>query len=101
MMREADMALATLLTRARSEYNGRPGLRLVAAQAARLWATDRSTSQRVLDDLVRAGFLWRTRDGHYLRHRCILRCNPPVAIRDGKLITVLNLYGAVLMSDWT
>jgi hypothetical protein len=67
MTREAEMELTTLMTRARSEYNEMPGLRLAAAQAARLWATDRSTSQRVLDDLVRAGFLWRTRDGHYLR----------------------------------
>jgi DNA-binding IclR family transcriptional regulator len=67
MMSDLDLDLATLLTRARSEYNEMPGLRLAAAQAARLWATDRSTSQRVLDDLVRAGFLWRTRDGHYLR----------------------------------
>ena len=66
-MREAEIELTTLMTRARSEYNEMPGLRLAAAQAARLWATDRSTSQRVLDDLVRTGFLSRTRHGHYLR----------------------------------
>jgi len=59
--------LAPLLRRARSEFMEMPGLRLAPAQAARLWAIDRSISQQVLDRLVEAGFLWRTRDGSYLR----------------------------------
>lgn len=59
--------LAQLVTRVRSEYREMPGLSLVPAQAARLWALDRSMSQRVLDRLVDAGFLERSVDGRYLR----------------------------------
>jgi hypothetical protein len=44
-----------------------PGLRLTSNQAARLWALDRTTSERVLNGLVDAGFLGRSRDGAYLR----------------------------------
>lgn len=59
--------LSALLTRVRSEYLEMPGLRLETGQAARLWALDRTTSQRVLDSLVESGFLWRTVDGQYMR----------------------------------
>ena len=44
-----------------------PGLQLTPAQASRLWAIDRVTSERILDDLRSSGFLARTRDGAYLR----------------------------------
>ncbi len=53
--------------RVRGEFLEMPGLRLTAAQAARLWALDRGTSQRILDALASAGFLSRTREGAYLR----------------------------------
>jgi hypothetical protein len=56
-----------LLMRARSEFNEMPGLRLSVAQAARLWAIDRGTSEHVLERLVSSGFLWRSRSGDYLR----------------------------------
>jgi DNA-binding MarR family transcriptional regulator len=59
--------LVHLEARVRSEYNEMPGLSLAPAQAARLWALDRSLSERVLDRLVDAGFLRRTREGLYLR----------------------------------
>ena len=59
--------LAQLVTRVRSEYSEMPGLSLVPAQAARMWALDRAMSQRVLDRLVDAGFLKRAVDGRYLR----------------------------------
>lgn len=59
--------VAKLLHRVRSEFLEMPGLRLGPAQAARLWGVDRTTSERVLDGLVEAGFLWKTRDGAYLR----------------------------------
>lgn len=59
--------LAALLTRIRGEFLEMPGLRLAPAQAARLWAIDRDTSERALRTLVDTGFLWQTRDGLFLR----------------------------------
>ena len=65
-LHEADITL--LLHRIRSEFLEMPGLRLTPAQAARLWALDRSTSERLLDGLTLAGFLLKTtRGGAYLR----------------------------------
>ena len=54
-----------LLTRIRGEFLEMPGLRLTSAQAARLWAVDRRTSEWILDGLTNAGFL-RNREGAYL-----------------------------------
>lgn len=59
--------ITPLLHRVRSEFLEMPGLRLTPAQAARLWALDRSTSERILDGLTVAGFLLRTREGAYVR----------------------------------
>jgi len=62
-----DEEVLPLLERVRSEFLEMPGLRLTSNQAARLWALDRTTSERVLDGLVDSGFLGRSRDGAYLR----------------------------------
>ena len=62
-----DDAITGLLHRVRSEFLEMPGLRLTPAQAARLWAVDRSTSDRILDGLTLAGFLFRNEEGAYLR----------------------------------
>ena len=62
-----EIELVHLEMRVRSEYIEMPGLSLAPAQAARLWALDRSLSDRVLDRLVNAGFLKRTPEGLYLR----------------------------------
>ena len=74
MMREAwltehayDDGVTPLLHRIRSEFLEMPGLRLTPAQAARLWALDRHTSERVLDRLTMAGFLLKTSEGAYVR----------------------------------
>ncbi len=56
-----------LLARVRSEFLEMPGLQLTPEQAARLWALDRSTSERLLDGLASKGFLARTSEGAYLR----------------------------------
>jgi DNA-binding IclR family transcriptional regulator len=56
-----------LLSRVRSEYIEMPGLKLTPWQAAKLWGLEHSTSERLLAALVESGFLWRTRDGLYLR----------------------------------
>jgi hypothetical protein len=62
-----DTGMTMLLHRIRSEYLEMPGLRLTPAQAARLWALDRQTSQRILDGLTVAGFLFKNKEGAYLR----------------------------------
>jgi hypothetical protein len=56
-----------LMHRICSEYLEMPGLRLTPAQAARLWAIDAATSERILETLTRSGFLSRNRGGAYLR----------------------------------
>ena len=64
---QADEGITLLLHRVRSEFLEMPGLRLTPAQAARLWAIDRRTSERILDGLTAAGFLLKNREGAYLR----------------------------------
>lgn len=61
-----DEGIAPLLHRIRSEFLEMPGLRLTPVQAARLWALDPHTSERLLDGLTTTGFLVN-RDGAYLR----------------------------------
>jgi len=61
-----DDSMARLLIRIRGEFLEMPGLRLTSAQAARLWAVDRRTSERILDGLTTAGFLLRNREGAYV-----------------------------------
>jgi hypothetical protein len=56
-------SLTPLLHRIRNEYLEMPGLRLTPAQAARLWAVDRHTSERILQGLIAAGFLIKNREG--------------------------------------
>jgi hypothetical protein len=58
---------ARLEDRVRAEFLEMPGLLLTPAQASRLWALDRGTSERILDGLASSGFLARTREGAHLR----------------------------------
>lgn len=53
--------------RIRGEYHEMPGLRLRPEQAMRLWSLDRHTCDRILDELVRSGFLQRDGSGRYAR----------------------------------
>ncbi len=52
--------------RAEAEYLEMPGLKLTPAQASRLWHLDPTASATLLDSMVEAGVLYRTRDGAYL-----------------------------------
>ena len=56
-----------LLQRARIEFLEMPGLRLTCAQAQRLWGLDRAACDALLGALVDAKFLFRTRDGAFMR----------------------------------
>ncbi len=50
----------------RAEYLEMPGLCLTIAQAARLWNANPDDCIQTLDQLTRAGFLYRSKD-QYLR----------------------------------
>ena len=56
-----------VLRRVRGEFLEMPGLRLTAPQARRLWGLDAASCQNLLDALVDANFLFRTRDGAFMR----------------------------------
>ena len=63
----AHHALDDDLRRVRGEYIEMPGLRLTSAQAQRLWGLDRAACDALLGALVDAKFLFRTRDGAFVR----------------------------------
>ena len=60
-------ALDDALRRVQGEYIEMPGLRLTTAQAQRLWNLDRAACDALLGALVDAKFLFRTRDGAFVR----------------------------------
>jgi len=63
----AQQQAADALRRVRGEYIEMPGLRLTSAQAQRLWGLDRAACDALLGALVEAKFLFRTRDGAFVR----------------------------------
>jgi DNA-binding IclR family transcriptional regulator len=58
--------LDALVARVRGEYCEMPGLRLTISQACRLWQVEMSTCERLLEQLVREGFLYKTDNGAYI-----------------------------------
>ena len=56
-----------VLRRVQGEYIEMPGLRLTIAQAQRLWGLDRAVCDSLFGALVEAKFLFRTRDGAFVR----------------------------------
>ncbi len=56
-----------ILRRIQGEFLEMPGLRLTEAQAQRLWGLDAATCSALLDALISAKFLFRTRDGAFMR----------------------------------
>jgi hypothetical protein len=63
----ANDPLAHLSHLVRGDFLEMPGLSLTVRQAMRLWNVDHERCQRVLERLVRAGFLTETRHGIYRR----------------------------------
>lgn len=59
--------LDDVLRRVQGEFIEMPGLRLTSAQAQRLWGLDRAACDTLLGALVDAKFLFRTRDGAFVR----------------------------------
>src|SRR4030095_273207 len=64
---KAQQPLDDVLRRVQGEYRDMPGLRLTMAQAQRLWGLDRAACDALLGALVDAKFLFRTRDGAFMR----------------------------------
>lgn len=56
-----------VLRRVQGEFLEMPGLRLTEAQARRLWGLDAASCSAALGVLVDAKFLFRTRDGAFMR----------------------------------
>jgi hypothetical protein len=67
MLRIITGAEDTLITRVRAEYSELPGLRLTLWQAQRLYGITYDEARRILDRLVRTGYLRMTQDGAYVR----------------------------------
>ena len=61
------MRIDEVLQRIQGEFVEMPGLRLTPAQAQRLWGLERDVCDALLDALVDAKFLAKTRDGAFVR----------------------------------
>lgn len=66
-MSAQQQSLDDVLRRVQGEFIEMPGLRLTAVQAQRLWGLDRASCDTLLGALVDAKFLFRTRDGAFVR----------------------------------
>ena len=56
-----------VLRRVQGEFMEMPGLRVTEAQARRLWGLDADSCDACLGTLVEAKFLFKTRDGAFMR----------------------------------
>jgi len=67
MARQLNRETDEVLRRVQGEFLEMPGLRLTEAQARRLWNLDEASCGALLGALVDANFLFRTRDGAFMR----------------------------------
>ena len=67
MTPEQDRPTEEVLRRVQGEFLEMPGLRLTGAQAQRLWGLDTAMCEALLGALVDAKFLFKTRDGAFMR----------------------------------
>ena len=66
-MRESSRGIQEVVRRVRGEFLEMPGLRLTGAQARRLWGLDAAVCEALLGALVDAKFLFKTRDGAFMK----------------------------------
>ena len=64
---ESAVANDEVLRRVQGEFLEMPGLRLTEPKARRLWGLDAASCRALLCALVDAKFLFRTRDGAFMR----------------------------------
>jgi hypothetical protein len=67
MHSQTSCAHEDVLRRVQGEFLEMPGLRLTEAQARRLWNLDAASCRALLTALVDSQFLFRTRDGAFMR----------------------------------
>ena len=67
MTPEPALNIEEVLRRVKGEFLEMPGLRLTEAQARRLWGLDHDACAVLLGALIDANFLFRTRDGAFMR----------------------------------
>jgi hypothetical protein len=67
MTPEALLTMDYVLQRVQGEFLEMPGLRLTEPQARRLWGLDAESCGALLGALIDAKFLFRTRDGAFMR----------------------------------
>ena len=67
MTPESLLATDDVLQRVQGEFLEMPGLRLTEPQARRLWGLDAASCGALLGALIDAKFLFRTRDGAFMR----------------------------------
>ncbi len=67
MTPEQDRPTVEVLKRVQGEFLEMPGLRLTGAQARRLWGLDATVCDALLGALVDAKFLFKTRDGAFVK----------------------------------
>jgi hypothetical protein len=62
-----DLPADPLIERLKAEFLEMPGLKLTEAQAKRLWSLDATLCSGLLEKLVSTNFLFKTRDGAFMR----------------------------------
>ena len=67
MLSQSAHTIDEVLLRVQGEFLEMPGLRLTEQQARRLWGLDAASCSVLLSALVDARFLFRTRDGAFMR----------------------------------
>jgi hypothetical protein len=67
MRPEQNRPTEDVLRRVQGEFLEMPGLRLTGAQARRLWGLDATMCEALLGALVDAKFLFKTRDGAFMK----------------------------------
>jgi hypothetical protein len=78
MTPEPTLAIDDLLRRVQGEFLEMPGLRLTQAQACRFWGLDLASCAGLLTLLIDANFLFRARDGTFMRveHSAPVKAHP-------------------------
>jgi hypothetical protein len=74
------------LRRVRGEFLEMPGLRLTAPQARRLWGLDVASCEALIDALVSTNFLYRTRDGAFMRVEYAVQAKATLRPREKKAV---------------
>jgi hypothetical protein len=67
MTPEQNRLTEEVLRRVQGEFLEMPGLRLTGAQARKLWGLDTTMCEALLGALVDAKFLFKTRDGAFMK----------------------------------